>query len=91
MTAWPLLLLLLVLLSCCSLATKAEQVDAAAWAGEEPSTSLVCDLCDDVMNWIDGQLAPNATAPEIDALLREGCDYLFSSWPSIHSLVRHLH
>jgi hypothetical protein len=38
------------------------------------------------MKWVDGRLKHNATADEIEAILRVGCDELFSYWPELDKL-----
>jgi hypothetical protein len=55
---------------------------------EAKAGGAVCDLCEDMMHWIDARLSPNDTAPEIEAALRAGCNELFADLPYIHTLVR---
>jgi hypothetical protein len=80
-----LLVLLLALLSL-SWAVSASSTQKSALYAQRAS-GTVCELCEDVMGWIDGRLAPNDTAPEIEAVLRAACDDLFTELPYVHTLV----
>jgi hypothetical protein len=87
MKAAALLVLALLSLSWAVSAASASSAQQTSALDAQRASGTVCDLCEDVMGWIDGRLAPNDTAPEIEEVLRAACDDLFNELPYVHTLV----